>query len=128
MPPKSGLAPSTHTEYGLPIPPVAKLRVMSPSDWGAVVLEWASSLEPKYKRVRRYGAPGDLGLDVIGFVEDKQDLRHPWDNYQCKHYDHPITMSNVRIAFVKSVITRSAVGTYRRARVTSSRHSASRLR
>jgi len=96
-------APSTRTEYGLPIPPTQRLSGMSAAGWEQVVLEWAFSLKKVYKRVRRYGGTGDLGIDVVGFVHDAQDLRHDWDNYQCKHYDHPITMADVRLEFGKII-------------------------
>ena len=33
---------------------------------------------------------GDMGVDVAGFA-GKASFQGVWDNYQCKHYDDPLT-------------------------------------
>lgn len=78
---------------GPAIPPIERLRYMSPTNWEDFVLEWASSLKSKYARVEKHSGSGDLGLDVIGFESGASE--DPWDNYQCKHYDHPLRPSEI---------------------------------
>lgn len=108
--PSGGGAPSGRTDYGLPVPAVQRLRIMSSSEWEEVVEEWAASLKTKYSRVQRYAGAKDLGCDVVGFA-GHEDLHSVWDNYQCKHYKDPLSMSVVRVEFAK-VIYYSFIGEY----------------
>jgi hypothetical protein len=66
---------------------------MSASQWEDFVLEWAHSLKTKYVSVERCGGAGDSGRDVLGFTIAAQV--DPWDNYQCKHYDHPLQPGDI---------------------------------
>jgi hypothetical protein len=75
------------------VPEMARLRVMSPDDWEVFVLEWVDSLRAEYARVQRYGGAGDMGLDIVAFVDER--LEDPWDNYQCKHYVGPLMPSDI---------------------------------
>jgi len=84
---------------GPSIPPIERIKLFSPSQWEAVVDEWASSL-PDYKLVERAGGAGDMGCDVIATV-DPANPNGNWDNYQCKHYDHPLAPSDIWVELGK---------------------------
>ena len=83
-------------QTGIPIPPVRLLQVMSPSDWEGFTEEWLSYHKTKgtYQAVKRFTGPGDLGLDVVAFT-NREGFSSPWDSFQCKHYDHALTPSDV---------------------------------
>jgi hypothetical protein len=76
---------------GLMIPAIERLKHFDDKQWEEFVLEWAHSLEHRYSTVERQGGANDLGCDVVA------TLRSPaggWDNYQCKHYNHPLRPSD----------------------------------
>jgi hypothetical protein len=77
---------------GPPIPPIERIKLFSDKQWEEFVLEWADSLRVKYHRVERHGGAGDMGRDIVAFPNVDNDV---WDNYQCKHYDHPLRPSNI---------------------------------
>lgn len=79
---------------GQPIPPLVRVRTFSPNDWEEFICEWATSLKLTYHTVMRCGGAGDMGRDVVGYIE-KPSLNATWVNYQCKHYDHPLHPSDV---------------------------------
>jgi hypothetical protein len=91
------------------IPPLDRLRLMSDGQWEAFVLEWAHSLKTRYVSVERCGGAGDLGRDVIGFVVAGQ--AEPWDNFQCKHYDHALQPNDIWLELGK-LCYYSAIGEY----------------
>ncbi|MDB4949379.1 MAG: hypothetical protein JWM27_2028 [Gemmatimonadetes bacterium] len=69
---------------------------MSPGEWEGFTEEWLSfhKASGSYHSIKRYSGPGDLGLDVVAFTE-AEGFDKPWDSYQCKHYDHPLTPGDV---------------------------------
>jgi len=69
-----------------------RLKIFSDVQWEEFVLEWGDSLKEKYERVDRCGGAGDMGRDVIAIHKEDNDS---WDNYQCKHYDHPLAPSDI---------------------------------
>ncbi|MCG3193035.1 MAG: hypothetical protein DIJKHBIC_02284 [Thermoanaerobaculia bacterium] len=76
--------------HGPQIPPQQRILLYSPDEWEDFVHEWAYfCLKRLYLQVERVGGAGDRGIDIIGFT-DTQKLQGVWDNYQCKHYDHPL--------------------------------------
>jgi len=83
------------------IAPIERIRFFSPTQWEHFVLEWAHSLRDEYARVDRCGGAGDMGRDVIA-VPDEADVL-VWDNYQCKHYDHPLTPGDIWLELGKLV-------------------------
>ncbi|GIK88055.1 MAG: hypothetical protein BroJett026_35360 [Betaproteobacteria bacterium] len=94
---------SAQVTHGPILPPQQQLLIYSPDQWEDFVQEWAHyCLKKTYKQVRRYSGAGDLGIDVAGFLDDKR-LEGAWDNYQCKHYDHAITPSEVWVEFGKVI-------------------------
>jgi hypothetical protein len=84
---------------GPAIPPIERVKLFSSGQWEAVVEEWASSLTD-YGLVERAGGTGDMGCDVIATV-DASDPESVWDNYQCKHYDHPLAPSDIWVELGK---------------------------
>lgn len=101
---------SHHVSFGMPIPAINRVRLFSSDEWEEFVQEWAHSLKDKYVSVKRYGGPGDQGLDVIGF-KSADGFEDAWDNYQCKHYDHPLYPSDVWPEIAK-IIYYSFIGEY----------------
>ena len=81
---------------GIPIPPVRLLQVMSPEDWEGFIEEWLTFHKGQgaYQSIRRSSGPGDRGLDVIAFTA-REGFVKPWDSFQCKRYDHPLTPNDV---------------------------------
>ncbi len=76
------------------VPPIERIRIFSNSQWEDFVLEWADSLRSEYECVERCGGAGDMGRDVIAFASSAMDSEI-WDNYQCKHYNHPLRPSDI---------------------------------
>lgn len=85
--------PAEFTATGLPVAPIDRLRIMSPKAWTDFTLEWADSLKSEYETVERCDGAGDMGRDVIAF--EKNDQSDPWDNYQCKYYDHQLAPGDI---------------------------------
>ena len=83
------------------IVPIERLKLFSASDWEGFVNEWASSLGG-YNLVERTSGSGDMGCDVIATVNPKIPDR-PWDNYQCKHYDHALAPSDIWIELARAI-------------------------
>lgn len=81
------------------IVPTERMKLFSPADWEGFVNEWATSLG-EYGLVERTSGAGDMGCDVIGTV-NPSDINSAWDNYQCKHYGHALTPSDVWIELGK---------------------------
>ena len=69
---------------GPAIPPAARVLLMDDRAFEALVRAWMASLANRYKGVERFGGPGDMGRDVIGWDTGDKCLG-PWDNIQCKH-------------------------------------------
>jgi len=87
--------------HGPLIPAQQQILLYSPDQWEAFVNEWVHfSLKPRYKTVQRFSGAGDQGIDIAGF-EDEKRLLGVWDNYQCKHYEHPLRPSDVWAEFGK---------------------------
>jgi hypothetical protein len=63
-----------------------------------------------YQKVRRFGGSGDLGVDIAGFVSDA-GFKGFWDNFQCKHYGHPLRPSDAWVEIGK-IIYYSYLGEY----------------
>jgi hypothetical protein len=100
--PPTSSASAEHVQSGVPIPKAVRVRTFSPEDWEEFIEEWATSLTGSYKKVRRFGGAGDLGVDIAGFCTD-QGFQGVWDNYQCKRYDHPLRPSDVWVEIGKII-------------------------
>lgn len=98
--PQKGLYSSEHVASGIPIPKTKRIELFSPDEWEEFTEEWATSLEDSYHKIRRFGGAGDQGLDVVGFVTNSS-FDGGWDNYQCKHYDHPLRPGDIWVEIGK---------------------------
>jgi hypothetical protein len=96
------VASADHVQAGLPIPKAARVQIFSPDDWEGFIEEWASSLALSYAKVRRFAGSGDMGLDVACFT-DMSGFAAPWDNFQCKRYDHPLMPADIHIEIGKII-------------------------
>ena len=74
---------------GPAIPPGARVQLMDDRAFEALVHAWMVRLQNRYKGVERFGGPGDMGRDVVGWDSDEKCLG-PWDNIQCKHLNRPL--------------------------------------
>lgn len=83
---------------GQPIPPIERIKIFSPTQWEEFVPEWADSLRARYSLVERCGGAGDMGRDIIATCLNPAD---GWDNYQCKHYNHPLRPSDIWVELGK---------------------------
>lgn len=101
---------SAHVQSGIPVPKAIRVKNFSPDDWEDFVEEWSTSLEKWYTKVRRFGGSGDCGVDIAGFCTDK-GFEDKWDNYQCKHYAHPLRPSDIWVELGK-IIYYSRIGEY----------------
>jgi hypothetical protein len=79
-----------------------EIRSYSATEWELFVEEWLRGLQKKYSEVKRLGASGDLGRDVVAFT-DAQKLDGVWDNYQCKHLDRPMLASSAGPEIAKTL-------------------------
>lgn len=86
---------------GQPILPIERIKLFSPEQWEVFVLEWAHGLKSRYSRVERCGGAGDMGRDVVAFPDENNT--NVWDNFQCKHYNHPLRPSDIWIELGKLV-------------------------
>jgi len=84
---------------GPAVPKLERLRHMNSQSWEDFVLEWAHSLSSKYARTEQCGGAGDMGRDILGFESATES--DPWDNFQCKHYDHRLAPSDIWIELGK---------------------------
>ncbi|WP_254511392.1 ABC-three component system protein [Anatilimnocola floriformis] len=87
---------------GLSIPPLQRVKLFSPAEWEQFIQEWAHSLKSKYHTVMRCSGAGDMGRDVVGHT-GKLSGKKPWDNYQCKHYDHALQPGDVWVELGKLI-------------------------
>lgn len=80
--------------FGPAISPAARVLLMDDQAFEALVREWMVRLLPSYQGVERFGGPGDMGRDVVGWTTDNKCLG-TWDNIQCKHLNKPLGPANL---------------------------------
>lgn len=100
--PSSATPPSNYVVTGVPIPKQARVTMFSANEWEEFVEEWCGSLDDSYHLIRRHSGAGDMGIDVAGYLSDA-GLNGEWDNYQCKHYDKPLSPSMMWVEFGKVI-------------------------
>jgi hypothetical protein len=84
------LLTASQVQSGPAVEPLQRILLYSADEWERFIEEWASAcLKTEYKRVQRFAGPNDRGIDIAGFTDDRM-LAGVWDNFQCKHYDHPL--------------------------------------
>jgi hypothetical protein len=70
-------------------PIVKMVRAYDATEWEIFISEWQKGLQG-YHAVKRLGGAGDHGRDVIGLCSPDA-CQGVWDNYQCKHYEGPLS-------------------------------------
>jgi len=70
--------------------PLKVVQTYTAEEWEEFIDEWVDSIHGNYTTVTRLGGSGDKGRDVVGYVTELSTVPSIWDNYQCKHYDHPL--------------------------------------
>jgi hypothetical protein len=75
-------------------PIVKAVRAYDATEWEIFISEWQKGLKSQkgYDSVKRLGGAGDHGRDVIGLCT-AAGCEGDWDNYQCKHYEVPLSTS-----------------------------------
>lgn len=71
--------------------PLKRLHCMDEDTYEELISVWAYSCLKRYQQVYRVGKSGDKGRDVIAFIDESL-----FDLYQCKHYDHSLSYSDLR--------------------------------
>lgn len=90
---------------GQHIPPLKKLYLYSSDEYEIFTSEWIEIKKQNYFDIERLGGAGDMGRDIIAYLEDpqKNTKNYKWDCYQCKHYDKPLTPTDVWVEFGKII-------------------------
>jgi len=89
-PAETQTASSNTIAVGPLILPQHRVLIYSADEWELFIHEWVHYKKREYQKVVRMAGAGDKGVDVAGLTDDK-GLFGVWDNYQCKHYDNPLT-------------------------------------
>ena len=92
---------------GPAIPPIERVALFSAEQWEHFTDEWAASLTD-YAKVERASGAGDKGCDIVAFPVEGGAV---WDNYQCKHYDKPLTPTDIWVELGK-ICHYSFIGEY----------------
>lgn len=69
--------------------PYERIKAYDDKEFELFIREWVVSLQDKYQ-VRGFGGAGDKGRDVIA-----KDRHGNFYYYQCKHYNHPLSPSDI---------------------------------
>ncbi|MGQ0837937.1 ABC-three component system protein [Actinokineospora sp.] len=96
-------APSVALD-GPPVPPVGRIRLYSPDEWEEFIREWATAVEEDYVQIKLLGGAGDRGTDIVGFKSDRQ-FEGPWDCFQAKHYERPLSFSVAAAEMLKVFVS-----------------------
>lgn len=81
---------------------IKAIRSYSSDEWEEFIEEWLDIKKNDYVDVKRYGGAGDLGRDVVAYI-NKNNPNYSWDCYQCKQYKDPLAPSKVWIEFGKII-------------------------
>jgi len=88
---------------GPSIDPKERVRLYDEDTFEEFILEWAFFCLQKpgnYVSARRFGGAGDLGRDILGYLELPLKASR-FDIFQCKHYKAPIAPSDIWLEFAK---------------------------
>jgi len=103
MPTPADSTPSV-TLDGPPVPPMARIMSYSPDDWEEFIYEWATVLKEDYFQIKRLGGAGDKGADIAAF-KTHQQFEGPWDCFQAKHYDKPLSFGDAAKEILKVFVS-----------------------
>lgn len=105
-PEQAGAIPTAaQVSSGLPVPKVHLIQVLSAEEWESFTEEWLMFHRESgtYQSIQRSSGAGDRGLDVVGFTA-AGGFAEPWDSFQCKHYDHALTPTDVYPEIAKIIV------------------------
>jgi hypothetical protein len=87
--------------HGPYVSPQKRLQIIfDDKEWERFTEEYAYGLSEEYCSVLRTGGAGDKGVDIAAF-KSEEGFEGGWDNYQCKHYDHPLAPSDILLEIAK---------------------------
>lgn len=89
-PPQKSSPTAASVTFGKQHLPQAQLMMYSGGEWEEFIYEWAHFQKSHYKNVEKYSGAGDMGIDIAAYT-NSQGIQGVWDNFQCKHYDDPLT-------------------------------------
>lgn len=93
---------SQDVTFGSAINPIKRMDIFSPDEFEMFIELWVTeTLSNEYSKIVRCGGAGDMGRDVIAYINTDDDESIAWDNYQCKHYNTPLTPGNIWIEIGK---------------------------
>jgi hypothetical protein len=94
--PKSiGILSNADILFGTYVPAIDRLKIISSEAFEDIIREWIWGYLIKrkiYQDCKKCSGGGDKGRDVIAIADELNDV---WDNYQCKHYDHPLAPTDI---------------------------------
>ncbi|WP_419777750.1 ABC-three component system protein [Malaciobacter marinus] len=95
---------SQQVSIGKQINPIHRIKLMSPEEWEMLTEEWLD-IKTGYHSIEQIGGAGDLGRDVIAYIDNPKDNpeNYQWDCYQCKHYNKPLSPSDIWTEFGKII-------------------------
>ena len=90
---------------GMQIEPINLIKIMPADDWEIFIEEWLDTKKNEYFRIDELGGAGDMGRDVIGYINNPQNqpTSYEWDCYQCKRYSKSLAPSDVWVEFGKII-------------------------
>ncbi|MCT3664245.1 hypothetical protein HZR00_17245 [Elizabethkingia anophelis] len=109
-PSELGMLTNNDIVFGAAISPIDRIKIFSPEDFENFTREWVIGYLMKkgtYHDCKKCSGAGDMGRDVIAKIDSTK-----YDNYQCKHYDAPLTPSDVFKELIK-LIYYSSIGEYK---------------
>lgn len=95
---------SQQVSIGKQIDPIHRIKLMSPDEWEILTEEWLD-MKSEYHSTERIGGSGDMGRDVIAYINNPKEnsTNYEWDCYQCKHYNKPLSPSDIWTEFGKLI-------------------------
>lgn len=95
---------SHRINFGLRIIPLKLIEVFTSEQWEEFIEEWLDLKRKEFHSVERIGGSGDMGRDVIGYIDDpKINKDYKWNCYQCKHYRNPISPTDIYLELAKII-------------------------
>lgn len=92
--PHPNLASTDFTaSFGQVVPPQQRIHFYSSDEWEGFIHEWVHYQKTIYTKVVRQSGAGDMGIDVAGYT-DPRGIFGVWDNFQCKHYAAPLSVTD----------------------------------
>jgi hypothetical protein len=88
--------------FGPPVEPLERIKGYSPEKFEDFICEWAfyyvQEILKQYQQISHFGGAGDKGRDIVAYIDLASKA---CDIFQCKHYDHPLSPSDVWLELAK---------------------------